>query len=123
MPKYLIKMIYYFFTTIFIMQPAAAQQYTNSTYKDLFLASLSYHAVARVCGDTTSIEISKQNLRRVVNFGEYKNLLSAEAIYYLKYPEETIQRAENQFRKDRYVGCSQAREIINQLNEATKKLP
>lgn len=123
MSRYLFKIIFYFLPAILITSAAAAQQYTSSTFKDLFLASLSYHAVARVCGDATSIEISKQTLRRVINFGEYKNLLSAEANYYIKYPGDVIFRAETQYRKDRYVSCSQAREIINQLNEATKKLP
>ena len=100
-----------------------AQHYTASSFKDLFLAAVSYQSVARVCGDAASIETSKQVLRRVINFGENQNLLSAEARYYKKNPEEVIAKGEAQYKKDRYVGCTQAKEIINQLNEVTKKLP
>ena len=117
------KRILFTFSIVLIATASVAQQYTASTFKDLFLAALSYHAVARVCGDARSIETSKQVLRRVINFGEHQNLLSEEARYYIKYPEEIIARGEAQYRKDRYVGCSQANAVINQLNEATKKLP
>jgi hypothetical protein len=115
----------FLFSIIVLLLPALtlAQKYTASTFNDLFLAALSYHAVARVCGDARSIETSKQVLRRVINFGEHQNLLSAEARYYIKNPEEIIARGETQYRKDRYVGCSQANDVIKQLNEATKKLP
>lgn len=108
---------------LFSATSVVAQKFTKSEVKDLFLAAISYHAVARVCGEASSIEISKKVIRRVLNFGEGHNLLSAEAIYYQRYPEEVIAKGEAQYRKDRYVGCSQAREIINQLDEATKRLP
>ena len=112
--------------TIFFLaltSATAAQQYTPSSYNNLFLAAVGYHSVARVCGDSASIETSKRVLRRVVNFGEHKNLLSAEANYYIKYPEEVIAKGEAQYRKDRYVGCSQAKQVINQLDEVTKSFP
>jgi hypothetical protein len=108
---------------LFSTTSAVAQQYTNSTFRDLFLAAVSYHAVARVCGDGASINTSKKVLRRVVNFGEHQNLLSAEARYYIQFPDEVIARGEAQYRKDRYVGCSQAKEVINQLDDATKRFP
>jgi len=111
------------FFIVFSTTSALGQQYTSGTFKDLFLAAVSYHAVARVCGDSTSIETSKKVLRRVINFGEHQNLLSAEARYYQRYPDEVIAKGEAQYRKDRYVGCSQAKEIINQLDEATKRFP
>jgi hypothetical protein len=109
--------------TACISTAAWAKQYTASEFRTLFLAAVSYHAVARVCGDSASIETSRQVVRRVINFGEHRGLLSAEAVYYTKNPEEVISRGEAQYRKDRYVGCTQAKEIINQLNDATKRLP
>ena len=107
----------------FMTMGAVAQQYTSSNFKDVFLAAVSYHSVARVCGDSASIETSKKVLRRVINFGEHQNLLSAEARYYQRNPDEVIARGEAQYRKDRYIGCSQAKEVINQLNEVTKRFP
>ena len=65
---------------VFSVTSVEAQKVTKSEVKDLFLAAISYHAVARVCGDASSIEISKKVIRRVLNFGEGHNLLSAEAI-------------------------------------------
>lgn len=109
--------------TICISTAAFAQKYTASEFRTLFLAAVSYHSVARVCGDPASIETSRQVVRRVINFGEHRGLLSPEAEYYMKNPEEVISRGEAQYRKDRYVGCTQAKEIINQLNDATKRLP
>jgi hypothetical protein len=117
------KYIYRFFFITLVFPSVSAQQYTSNNFKDLFMAALSYHAVARVCGDSKSIQTSEQILRRVINFGEHKKLLSAEARFYIKNPDEVIARGEAQYKKDRYVGCSQANAVINQLNEVTKKLP
>ena len=109
--------------TVCISTAAFAQKYTPSEFRTLFLAAVSYHAVARVCGDPASIETSRQVVRRVINFGEHRGLLGPEAEYYIKNPEEVISRSEAQYKKDRYVGCGQAKDVINQLNEATKRLP
>ena len=119
----MIKILCFTLLVVFSVTSVFAQKLTKSDVKDLFLAAISYHTVARVCGDLKSIEISKKVLRRVLNFGEGHNLLSPEAIYYQRYPDEVIAKGEAQYRKDRYVGCSQAKEIINQLDEATKRLP
>lgn len=108
---------------LFMSTSAIGQQFTANDFRMLFLSAISYHAVARVCGDPTSIETSRQVVRRVINFGEHRGILSSEAIYYLKNPDEVIARGESQYRKDRFVGCTQAKEVINQLNEATKRLP
>lgn len=117
------KIKYFTFLMALLSSQVLAQKYTSNEFKDLFLASLSYHAVARVCGDSESIEASKNTLRRVIDFGERKGLLYDDAYYYIKHPDEVISRGEAQYRKDRYVGCSQAKQIINQLSEATKRLP
>ncbi|MCX7143973.1 MAG: hypothetical protein NT123_23605 [Proteobacteria bacterium] len=100
-----------------------AQTFTQSEFKDLFLAAFSYHTVARVCRDSDSIEKSAAVLRRVVNFGNYKNILSNEAKAYLRNPAEMIARGEEQYRKNRYVGCGQSKEIIEKLDQSTKQLP
>lgn len=110
-------------TLCFLSAAAFGQQYSANDFRILFLSAISYHAVARVCGDPASIETSRQVVRRVINFGENRGILSSEAIFYLKNPEEVIARGESQYRKDRFVGCTQAKEVINQLNDATKRLP
>lgn len=101
----------------------AQQQYTQKDFKDLFLAAYSYHVVARVCNDSASIEKSSKVLRRVVNFGEHRKVLTDEARAYLQNPKEIISRGEVQYRKDRYIGCEQARDLVIKLDEVTKKLP
>ena len=102
---------------------ASAQQYTEAYFNQLFIPAVSYLSVARVCGDQDSIQKSERVLRRVINFGEHRNILSAEGRFYLPNPELAIARGEEQYRRDRYVGCSQAKDAIQQLDKATMGLP
>jgi len=98
-------------------------QLSNSSFKDLFQAAVAYQAVANVCGDREAIDKSKKILRRVLNFGVHQNLLNDEARYFIKNSEEIISRGEALYRRDKYIGCLQAKDVINQLDSATKNLP
>lgn len=107
----------------FQAHPAIAGPMTEQEYRNIFLQTFSYHVVARVCNDTAAIEKSAKTLRRVLNFGTHNNILSYEAKAYMAYPKEFIAKGEDQYRKDRYVGCAQGKHEVDVLDNATKQLP
>jgi hypothetical protein len=103
--------------------PVSAAPVNQSEFGELFKACFSYYTAARVCGDPAVTMQAEKNLRRALNWGEFKGILSKEAKIYLVDPAIFIRKGEEHYRRDRYVGCEQVGQAVHILDGVTRSLP
>lgn len=100
----------------FLCGRASAEPMDRQNYEQLWSATFSYYAAARVCGDRTTIEQAKNSFRRAMNYGEFHGILSKEAKQFLTDPNYYISQGEEMYAKQKWVSCDQVRYYIDQLD-------
>ena len=90
---------------------------------NIFKASLSYYVASRVCGNHMTISMARSTLIRVQNYIRFKNLITAEQLYYEANPDDVIRRGEASYRRQKHVSCSQVNKIVKDMDKLTKSFP
>jgi len=97
--------------------------YNRKNLGNIFKGSLSYYVASRVCGNRSTISMARSTLIRVQNYIKFKNLISAEQLYYEANPDDLIRRGEVSYRRQKHVSCSQVGKIVKDMDKMTKKFP
>lgn len=92
-------------------------------FKNMFGATYSNYAAARVCGNIKVINKAKANLTRVLNYGQYRGTLNQDAKIYKTNPEYFLKQGEEAYKRDQYVSCGQVEEFVDVLDTITRKFP
>jgi hypothetical protein len=95
----------------------------RQNYEQLWSAAFSYYAAASVCGDQSTVEKAKTSFRRVMNYGEFHNILPSQGKQFLTDPSYYISQAEELYAKQKWVSCGQVSHYVEQLDDATRELP
>ena len=103
--------------------PASAEPMDRKNYEQLWSATFSYYAMARVCGDHSTVEKAKNSFRRAMNYGEFHDILPNQAKQFLTDPNYYISQGEEMYAKQKWVSCEQVRYYVEQLDNITRKLP
>ena len=85
--------------------------------------TLGYYTAARVCGNGETIQISRDSLIRVVNYGDFNNIKSASVDKYNSNNEYLVQMGEEQYRKYKWVSCEQIDHYVREIDKQTRSLP
>ena len=102
---------------------ALAQSNDPQQFNDLLEAAYSYYAASRVCGNSETVSIAKDNLIRVMNYGKFRGILSQNAKRFESDPDYYLREGEKAYRRQKWVSCAQLDVYVRDLDTITKMLP
>ncbi len=108
------------FAGFILTNVATAQNIDREGFKNLWEASFGYYCAARVCGNSETIKTAENTLLRVLNYGDFHNLLPNAAVKFKKNPKFYIQKGEKTYRYQQWVSCDQVRHYVRELDQATR---
>jgi hypothetical protein len=100
-----------------------SQAISEQQYDVLFQMTFGYYTAARVCGNGETIQISRDSLIRVVNYGDGINIKSASVDKYNSNTEYLVKMGEEQYRKYKWVSCEQIDHYVREIDKQTRSLP
>jgi hypothetical protein len=108
---------------VFFCGLAYAEPMDRQNYEQLWSATFSYYAAARVCGDYATIEKARTSFIRAMNYGEFHDILPTQAKQFQANPDYYILQGERMYAKQKWVSCEQVRHYVELLDRATSQLP
>ncbi|MDC0178491.1 hypothetical protein OAI75_01705 [Woeseiaceae bacterium] len=90
----------------------------NDDINQFSLAALSYTSVASACGEQRDFLRLKDSLVRLLHLSQQKNDLTSAGEDIYNNLDSYISKGINQYRRQPYISCSEAKGYYSQLNEA-----
>ena len=102
---------------------AAWAQMQETGYNELFEASLGYASAARSCGDRNTVETSRNTLIRVLNYGDFHDLLNENSRAVQRDMAAWLRRGQAQYERQKWVTCEIVQDVVRQLDQVSRDLP
>ena len=116
------KMVLYV-AAFLLISATESQAISEQQFDEMFQAAFAYYTAARVCGNEETIQISRDSLIRVVNYGDFNNIKSASLDKFNNNSDYLIKMGEEQYRKNKWVPCEQVDHYVREIDKMTRSLP
>jgi len=108
---------------LLLISGTESQAINEQQYDELFQITFGYYTAARVCGNEETIQISRDSLVRVGNYGDFNNINSPSLDKYNSNREYMVKMGEEQYRKQKWVSCEQVDHWVREVDKITRSLP
>ena len=109
--------------TMVTIVPASSQERLSAAkFNEIFDATFSYASSALACGDQQTIQIGRDSLIRVLNYGDFNDLLNPRAQAVQDDINGWLERGKQEYLTRKWVGCDQVKVYVRQLDEFTRSI-